>query len=326
MNIGDINIEKSLLLAPMEDVTDLPFRVICKRQGADIVYSEFIASEGIVRDSARSKQKMEIADEERPCGIQLFGHDVENMVKSAKVVEASGADFIDINYGCWVKKVVNRNAGAALLKDPDKMAEMTRRVVESVDIPVTVKTRLGWSKEEIIILKAAPMLEQAGAKAIAVHCRTRDQGMKGTADWNWIPKIKEVVDIPVILNGDVITPEDTKRAFETTGCDAVMIGRGAIGNPFLFRRSKEYLQSGELPPEPSAEERIQVCIDHLELSLEYKGFPRGLYEFRKHYGGYLKGLFNASSVRQKLVVAGSFDECSRLLQDYLEYLVREDRV
>ncbi len=326
MEFDKIFINNALLLAPMEDVTDLPFRVICKRQGADIVYSEFIASEGIVRDSARSKQKMEIAEEERPCAIQIFGHDVENMVKSAKVVEDSGADFIDINYGCWVKKVVTRNAGAALLKDPDKMAEMTRRVAESVDIPVTVKTRLGWSKDEIVILKVAPMLEQAGAKALAVHCRTRDQGMKGPVDWNWIPRIKEVVGIPVILNGDVITPEDTKRAFEATGCDAVMIGRGAIGNPFLFKRSKLYLQSGELPPEPSAEERINVCLGHLELSLKYKGFPRGLYEFRKHYGGYLKGLFNASSVRQKLVVAGSFEECSRLLQDYLEYLVKEDRI
>ncbi len=325
MKIGKIEVIKGILLAPMEDVTDLPFRVICKRLGADIVYSEFIASEGIVRNSKKSIEKMRIAEEERPMGIQIFGHNDYNMAESARIVEDAGPDILDINYGCWVKKVVQRNAGAAMLKDPEAMAEMTRRVVESSALPVTVKTRLGWSMNDMAILEVAPMLEQAGAKALALHCRTRDQGMGGDVQWDYINRIKELISIPVILNGDVKTAADVKRAFETTNADAVMIGRGAIGNPFIFRRAKEYLATGIMPQETSVHERVEVCLAHLELNIEYNGYPKGMIEFRKHYSGYLKGLYNSSKVKQQLVVSDSLDEIKRLLQEYVDFLDKEGR-
>ena len=214
--IGDIEIGNGIFLAPMEDVCDLPFRVVCKRLGADIVYTEFIASEGIIRESRTSKRKMIVAEEERPVAVQIFGGDIEAMVESAKIVEDAGADILDINFGCWVKKVVQREAGAAFLKKPDEMAELTYQVQNAVKIPVTVKTRLGWDKENIVIESVAKKIEQAGAKALAVHCRTRDMGMTGQADWAWIPKIKEVLNIPLILNGDVVEPDDVLRAFQTT--------------------------------------------------------------------------------------------------------------
>jgi tRNA-dihydrouridine synthase B len=320
MKIGKLNIEKGILLAPMEGVTDLPFRVICRKLGADIVYSEFIASEGLIRDAARSLQKLRIHDEERPVAIQIVGDKIESMVESAKIVEDSGADILDINFGCWVKKVVNNNAGAAFLKNPEKMAEMTGAIVDSVSIPVTAKTRLGWEANSIVIIEVAKLLEKAGAKALTVHCRTREMGYKGEADWSWIPKIKSEVQMPIILNGDVKTPEDVKKAFDETGCDAVMIGRAAYGNPFLFGRSKEYLLTSIIPPEPTIDERISTALEHLRVSIQYKGFPRGLFEFRKHHSGYLKGLYNASSVRQKLVIAESYEEVERILNDYKIYL------
>lgn len=326
MKIGKLDIEKGVLLAPMEDVSNLPFRIICKKLGADIVYSEFIASEAIIRDVQRSFDKMRILEEERPVAIQIFGHNEANMVESAKRVAEMKPDIIDINFGCWVKKVVQRNAGAALLKEPEKMADMTRQVAEAVDIPVTVKTRLGWSKDDIVILKVAPMLEEAGAKALAIHCRTRDQGMGGEVQWEYIKEIKKLVNIPVILNGDVKTPEDAKRAFEETGCDAVMIGRAAIGNPFIFRKMRGYLDTGIMPDEPSVEEKISVCIEHLENNVKYIGYPRGLLEFRKHYSGYLKGMYNVSMVKQKLVISDSIDEIKFLLDEYYQYLKNEDRL
>ncbi|MDQ1264955.1 MAG: tRNA-dihydrouridine synthase [Bacteroidota bacterium] len=324
--IGKYKFSKALFLAPMEGATDLPFRVMCKRRGADLVYSEFIASEALIRDSSKSFFKMNIAEEERPVAIQIFGGNIESMVQSASIVEDSGADILDINFGCWVKKVVNHNAGAAFLKHPEQMAEMAAAVASRVSIPITVKTRLGWDKDTIVIEQAAQMLEQAGISALAVHCRTRDMGFKGNADWSWIPKIKQAVNIPVILNGDVTSPQDVDRAFEETGCDAVMIGRAAMGNPFIFKAAKEYLNTGARLPEPDAEERINSCIEHFELNLEYKGYPRGLLEFRKHYSGYLKGLYNASSVRQKLVLMDNPAEIKAELFEYLEYLRKLERM
>ncbi|MFC2131588.1 tRNA dihydrouridine synthase DusB [Bacteroidota bacterium] len=325
MTIGKINIENGLLLAPMEGITDLPFRIICKKMGADLVYTEFIASDALIRDAEKSKRKMEIIDEEHPVSIQIFGANVEAMCHSAKMIEDSGGDIVDINFGCWVKKVVNNNAGAAFLKEPKKMAEMAKAVVESVSIPVTVKTRLGWDFDSIVIVEAAQMLEQAGISAIAVHCRTRAMAMHGHADWNWIPKVKEKVNIPVILNGDVVTPEDTKKAFDTTGCDAVMIGRAAVGNPFIFRDVKEFLRTG-IKRIPSVRERIDTCLDHLKLSMKYKGDPRGLYEFRKHYSGYLKGLYHGSNTRQKLVLMESYKEIKETLNEFYNFLEKEDRL
>jgi len=300
MKIGHVEVERGVLLAPMEDVTDLPFRQVCKRYGADIVYTEFISSDGLVRDARRSMEKLRLAENERPVSIQIFGGDEDVMVEAARRAAEAGPDFVDINFGCWVKNVVVRNAGAALLKDPPQMQKLTRAIVDAVDKPVTVKTRLGWSKDSIVILDVARMIQDAGAAALTVHCRTRDMGHDGDADWSWIPKIKEVVDIPVILNGDVRTPEDVKRAFEQTGADAVMIGRAAIGNPFVFRSAKQYLATGTYP-EITARERIETCLDHLRLELLHKPERRAIHEFRKHYGGYLKGLRNNSQCRQDVV-------------------------
>ena len=323
--IGHVDIGNGIFLAPMEDVCDIPFRVICKRLGADIVYSEFIASEGIVRDSRRSKQKMRIAEDERPVAIQIFGGSIEAMVESAKIVEDSGTDILDINFGCWVKKVVQRDAGAAFLKKPDEMAELTRRVQEAVQIPVTVKTRLGWDQDSIAITEVAKKIEQAGAKALAIHCRTRDMGMTGVADWSWIPKIKDVVNIPIILNGDVVDPEDVKTAFETTGCDALMIGRGCIGYPFIFQRAKVMMEEGYDPGEPDIYTRVDVCLEHLKMSIEYKE-KKAVIEFRKHYSGYLKGFHGASEIRSALMKCENYEQVEDNLRQYVKYLEDNDKL
>lgn len=314
MKIGHINVENGILLAPMEDVTDLPFRLICKRYGADIVYTEFISSDGLIRDARRSLEKLRISEDERPVAIQIFGGDIDVMVEAAKKAEESRPDFIDINFGCWVKNVVVRNAGAALLKDPEQMQRLTKAIVDAVSCPVTVKTRLGWSKDQIVIESVAQMIQDAGASALTVHCRTREMGHSGEADWTWIPRIKQVVEIPVIVNGDICTPEDVKNAFDKTGADAVMIGRAAIGHPFVFAHAKEYLATGSYTP-ITARERIETCLEHLSLELTVKPVKRAIHEFRKHYGGYLKGLPNNSLCRQDVVRYDSYLEVeNRLLQ------------
>jgi tRNA-dihydrouridine synthase B len=318
MKIGKINIDRGLLLAPMEGVTDISFRLMCKRMGADIVYSEFVASEAIIRDVQKSLNKMKIIEEERPAAIQIFGSRDDAMIESAKIAESFRSDFLDINFGCWVKKVVNNNSGAAFLKNPKLMGEMAKCVVKAVTTPVTAKTRLGWDSNSINILEVSKILEDSGVAAITIHCRTREMGMGGLADWSWIKKVKDTVRIPVILNGDIKTPEDSLRAFETTGCDAVMIGRAAVGNPFLFRRTKALLITGITPPEPDIDERINACLEHLHLNIELKGYPRGLFEFRKHYSGYLKGIRNASALRQRLVLMDSFDEIQSTLYEFAE--------
>jgi len=320
MQIGHVNVDQGILLAPMEDVTDLPFRMICKRYGADIVYTEFISSEGLVRDARRSMEKLRLHEEERPVSIQIFGGNLDVMVEAAKVAAASGPDFLDINFGCWVKNVVARNAGAALLKEPEQMQALTKAIVDAVDIPVTVKTRLGWSKDSIVIVEVAKMLQDVGAAALTVHCRTRDMGHDGDADWTWIPKIKQAVDIPVILNGDVKTPQDVRRAFDTTGADAVMIGRAAIGHPFLFKRAKEFMATGEEPAEVHHREKIETCLEHLRLELEYKPQRRAIHEFRKHYGGYLKGLHNNSHARQAVVRMETYEEIEERLLEFADEL------
>ncbi len=320
LKIGKIEVKNPVLLAPMEDVTDLPFRLICRTLGADIVYSEFIASEAIIRDAKRSKQKMLIDERERPIALQIFGSNVDAMVEAAKIIEKIGVDFIDINYGCWVKNVVRNNAGAALLKEPDKMITMTKAVVDSVNVPVTVKTRLGWDRSSIIIVDLAKRLEDTGIAALTIHCRTRIEAIKGEADWSWIPKIKENILIPVILNGDVKTPQDVKRAFEETGCNGVMIGRAAIGYPFIFREAKHFLETGEELAPPDISERIDICLEHLRNEIKFKGTQRGLIEFRKNYSGYLKGLRDSHHIRQKLVTSDSYDEIVHILNEYNDYL------
>ncbi|MEY3386573.1 MAG: tRNA-dihydrouridine synthase [Bacteroidota bacterium] len=319
MTIGSVTVERGVLLAPMEDVTDMPFRRICRRYGADIVYTEFISSDGLVRDARRSLEKLRLADDERPVAIQIFGGDEDVMVDAARRAAVSGPEFVDINFGCWVKNVVVRNAGAALLKDPPQMERLTRAIVNAVDKPVTVKTRLGWSRDNIVILDVARRIEDAGAKALTVHCRTRDMGHDGEADWSWIPKIKEVVSIPIIVNGDVKTPEDAKRAFDQTGADAVMIGRAAIGHPFIFRNAKQYIETGSYVP-VTPRERIETCLEHLRMELEHKPQRRAVHEFRKHYGGYLKGLRNNSLCRQDVVRMDHYGEIEERMLRFADEL------
>ncbi len=317
MKIGHVDIHNPLCLAPMEDVTEMPFRIICNRLGADIVYTEFTSSEGIIRDIPRIMEKIQIAEEERPVAIQIFGGRPEAMAGAAEAVEKLNPDFIDINCGCWVKNHVARNEGAGLLRDIPLFEQIVKATVKGTKLPVTVKTRLGWDEESIVILDVAKMIEQAGAKAITLHCRTRAQGHNGFADWAWLEKIKKVVSIPVIGNGDVNSPEDAKAMLET-GCDGIMIGRGAIANPWIFKEIKHYLKTGSHLPPISVEERIAVCLEHLKLNVEHKGLPYGVITFRKHYVGYLKGLPNIGAVRSDLMQYVTYEDVANRLQTYMQ--------
>jgi len=301
MKIGSINIDQPILLAPMEDVTDLSFRVVCKRLGADIVYTEFVNSEGLVRDSAKTKAKMYFIPEERPIGIQIYGSSEVSMSKAAQLAESMEPDIIDINCGCWVKNVAGHGAGAGLLRDLPRMEQLVSTVVKSVKLPVTVKTRLGWDSESIKIVDVAKMVEQTGAAALTIHCRTRAQGHKGDPDYSWIPNVKAAVSMPIVVNGGANEPQDVKRIFDETGCDGVMVARGAINNPWIFKQTKHFLQTGNLMAPPSVEERMAVLFEHLDYAIEHKGEKKGVIEFRKHYAAYLKGIPNASKTRLSLM-------------------------
>jgi tRNA-dihydrouridine synthase B len=293
--------KNKILLAPMEDVTEPPFRLICKRLGADIVYTEFISSEGLIRDARKALAKLVFYEEERPLAIQIFGGNEESMEEAAKICESVNPDFIDINCGCWVKDVALRGAGAGLLKDIPKMQRIAESVLKSTSLPVTLKTRLGWDENSIVIVDVAKMLESIGIKALTVHCRLRGQGNKGEADWSWIKRIKDAgVNIPIILNGNVRTPEDVKHVFENYEPDAVMIGQGAIQNPWIFKQAKTMLETG-FYNEPQLHEKIDTCVTHLKLNCEIKGEKYGTMEFRKHYTGYLRGLPHISPHRMELM-------------------------
>ncbi len=318
--VGKIEKEKAILLAPMEDVTDISFRLICKELGADVVYTEFVNAEGLVRSSERTHRKLKIIEEERPVGIQIYGGNTKSMVSAAKIAEEELPDLIDINAGCWVKGVVKLGAGAGLLQDPAYMQNLVKEVIESVSLPVTVKTRLGIDSKSIRILEVAKRLEDAGASALTIHCRTRVMGHKGEADWNWIPRIKEVVNIPVVLNGDVLTPQDVKKAFEATNADGVMIARGAIGNPWIFKEAKELLNDGYISTKINEELRIKTCLRHLELAIKVKGERRAILEHRKFYSGYLRGLPNVSQIRKALMEPLCFSKIEDILSDYSEKL------
>lgn len=292
-----------LLLAPMEDVSDPPFRAVCKDNGADLMYTEFISSEGLIRDAIKSRQKLDIFEYERPVGIQIFGGDEEALSLSAKIVETVNPDLLDINFGCPVKKVALRGAGAGVLKDIDLMVRLTEATVKSTKLPVTVKTRLGWDDQSKNIEEVAERLQNVGIKALAIHGRTRAQMYKGEADWTLIGKVKNNprIKIPIFGNGDIDSPQKAKLYKERYGVDGIMIGRAAIGYPWIFREIKHYLATGEILPAPTLAERIEVCKKHLRKSVEWKGPKVGIFEMRRHYTNYLKGLPGIKDYRARLV-------------------------
>lgn len=321
-----LGVRKGLLLAPMEDVTDISFRRICKEFGADIVYTEFVNADGLVRSRkpTKSRQKMLIREEERPVGIQIYGGNLDTILEAARIVEAEEPDLLDINAGCWVKKVAGRGAGAGLLRDLPAMLRMAKAIVEQSELPVTLKTRIGWDLASIRIVELARMLEDVGIQALTIHCRTRQQGHGGDPDWSWIPRIKEAVSIPVILNGGVMTPEDARRAFDETGCDAVMIARGAIANPWIFRETKYYMETGRLPEPVSFHERIDTALRHLRLSVAVKGEHRAVLEMRKHYIAYLKYVPNGRQMRNILMKPETLAEAEDMLQSLLFFSENEN--
>jgi tRNA-dihydrouridine synthase B len=302
----------------MEDVTDLPFRIVCKRLGADLVYTEFVNSEGLIRDSAKTKEKMKFLEEERPFGIQIYGAEEASMEQAAEIAESLSPDLIDINCGCWVKDVALRGAGAGLLKDLPRMERIVRSVVQNVNVPVTVKTRLGWDPETIRIVEVAKMLQDCGVKGITIHCRTRSQGHKGDPDFSHIPAVKSAVSIPIFANGSIDTPEKVEKIFRETGCDGVMVGRGAIDNPWIFAQAKHFIRTGELMPEPTMRERIETMLEHLRSSIALKGERKGVIEFRKHYSGYLRGYPHSAKVRSELMAFVEFNPITERIIRYLE--------
>jgi len=314
-----------LLLAPMEDVSDPPFRALCKEQGADVVYTEFISSEGLIRDAAKSTMKLDIYEKERPVGIQIFGANLESMLQSVEIVEKSNPDIIDINFGCPVKKVVSKGAGAGILKDIDLMVSLTEAMVKNTNLPVTVKTRLGWDKDSIKIMEVAERLQDVGCQALAIHGRTRVQMYKGEADWAPIAEVKNNsrIHIPIFGNGDVDSPEKAMEMRDTFGLDGAMIGRASIGYPWFFREVKHYFKTGELLPPPTMLERLDAARRHLQMAIDWKGERLGVFETRRHYTNYFKGIPHFKEYRMKMVtsddakdVFAAFDEIERDFVDY----------
>ncbi len=318
MRIGELEFNRGIFLAPMEDVSERPFRRLCRRFGADLVYTEFISSEALIRRVAAMHGKMRLADDEHPVGIQLYGNREEALVEAAHISEEAGPDLIDINFGCPAKKVACKGAGAGMLREPDRLVELAAAVVRAVRLPVTVKTRLGWDSGSIVIADLARRLEDVGVAAIAIHARTRQQAFKGDADWSWIAQVKQAVSIPVIGNGDVRSPQDVARMFETTGCDAVMIGRGAIGHPWLFERAKAFLATGVDPGPPPMREQVEVYYDFLADSIAEKGERKGLLESRRQLSTILKGLPHVAEVRSAAMRETTVEGIRELLDRFLE--------
>jgi tRNA-dihydrouridine synthase B len=321
VKIGNIALgEFPLLLAPMEDVSDPPFRAVCKEGGADLMYTEFISSEGLIRDAAKSRQKLDIFEYERPIGIQLFGGDIGNMVESARIATEVNPDLIDINYGCPVKAVACRGAGAALLQDIPKMVKMTEEIVKCTNLPVTVKTRLGWDDSTKNIVEVAERLQDIGIQALSVHGRTRVQMYKGEADWTLIGKIKENprMHIPIFGNGDIDSPEKALAYKQRYGVDGVMIGRAAIGYPWIFNEIKHFLKHGTKASPPDIGERVRATQKHLEFSMRWKGDRLGIFEMRKHYTNYFKSVPDFKPFRIRLVEANTYDEVVEILQEVIE--------
>ena len=318
IKIGNIELpDFPLLLAPMEDVSDPPFRALCKEQGADVVYTEFISSEGLIRSAQKSVMKLDIFEKERPVGIQIFGANLDSMLQSVDIVESVKPDIIDINFGCPVKKVVSKGAGAGILKDIDLMVKLTKEMCKRTKLPITIKTRLGWDENSIKIVEVAERLQDVGAKAIAIHGRTRAQMYKGNADWTLISEVKnnQRMIIPVFGNGDINSPEKARIMRDEYGLDGAMIGRTTIGNPWFFKEVKQYLKNGETIESPSIGQRITTAKRHLEMSIKWKGERLGLLETRRHYSNYFKGIPDFKPYRTRLVTCDAIDDIMDVFQE-----------
>jgi len=321
VKIGNIELgEMPLLLAPMEDVSDPPFRFVCKQNGVDLMYTEFISSEGLIRDAAKSVQKLDIFEYERPIGIQIFGSNIESMREATEIATQAHPNLIDINYGCPVKNVACRGAGASLLQDIDKMVRMTEAVVKATHLPVTVKTRLGWDDDTKNVVEVAERLQDVGIQALTIHGRTRSQMYKGQADWTLIREVKKNprMRIPIFGNGDIDSPEKAMLWMKEYEVDGVMIGRAAIGNPWIFREIKHYYQTGEFLAPPTLAERVATCHTHLLKSIEWKGEKTGIFEMRRHYTNYFRGLDNSREFRSRLVNSPMLSELEEILEEILE--------
>ncbi len=316
MKIGDIALgDFPLLLAPMEDVSDPPFRFVCKQNGADLMYTEFIISEGLIRDAAKSVQKLDIFEYERPIGIQIFGAEIDSMVEAAKIAAQVNPDLIDINYGCPVKKVACKGAGAGILTNPEKMMAMTKAIVDATHLPVTVKTRLGWDDSTKNIVDVAERLQDVGIKALSIHGRTRVQLYKGEADWTLIGEVKNNprMKIPIFGNGDIDSPQKALEYKNRYGVDGIMIGRASIGHPWIFREIKHYVATGQILAGPTIDERVDACTTHFEKSIAWKGERVGMVEMRRHYANYFKGLTHFKDFRMKLVQTEDISEVYQIL-------------
>lgn len=331
VKIGQVELrEQPLFLAPMEDVTDPSFRYICKQFGADFVYTEFISSDGLIRNGKKSLKKLDIYEYERPIGIQLYGHLVEPMVEAAKIAEESSPEIIDINFGCPVRKIANRGAGAGMLRNIPLMMEMTEAIIKATNIPVTVKTRLGWDEDSKNILDVALQLQDIGVQALTIHGRTRNQMYKGKADWTLIGEVKNHprIHIPIIGNGDITSPEIAKNMFETYGVDGIMIGRPTVGRPWIFKEIRHFLDTGNLLQPLSLKEKVELAKLHFTKSIEFKGEPRGVYEMRRHFSNYFKGLPNFKGIRIKLLTTIDPKEIFSILdlinEKYLNFEMNED--
>lgn len=321
VKIGNIELgDFPLLLAPMEDVSDPPFRAVCKENGADVMYTEFISSEGLIRDAAKSTQKLDIFEYERPIGIQIFGSNIDSMKQATEIAASAHPDIIDINYGCPVKKVACKGAGAGILQDIPKMVEMTAEIVKSTSLPVTVKTRLGWDDKTKYIEEVAERLQDVGIKALSIHGRTRKQMYKGEADWTLIGNIKKNprVTIPIFGNGDIDSPEKAKRYKEIYGVDGIMLGRATIGNPWIFNEIKQYISTGEKLDSPTIAQRVDVCKRHFEFGIKWKGDVLGIVEMRRHYSNYFKGIPHFKEYRTRLVSTMDQDEIVAILDEVSE--------
>ena len=320
MKIGNIEFANNVFLAPMAGVTDMAYRAICKQFGCGLTYTEMVSAKGMYYKSENTRELMTLAPEEQPAAIQIFGSDADILASIAAEVQAAGADIIDINMGCPTPKIVKNGDGSALMLKPELVAEIVKKVTSAVTVPVTVKIRKGWDEHHINAVEIAQVAEQNGAKAVTVHGRTREQFYSGQADWEIIKKVKQAVRIPVIGNGDVVSPETAEKMLELTGCDGIMIGRGAEGNPWIFRRIIEYLKSGKLLPEPSYAEKVEMAIVHLEKTIELKGEVIGVKEMRKHLAWYLKGMPGSSVIKTEVFKLDKVEAVKKLLQAYLNDL------